>query len=182
VRHDKLTQIDGANAAADRNPAGLRFNPRCTERGERCLVERPDLMSAGTSRAAAGCISRRPSGAPLAKERLRWPDAVLPTGDAASSSVIAGLKRYFDVSAPGWCASSRAGHAQIVQAVDGIDIEIARARPSPWWAKSGCGKSTVARLVSGSNADRGLDRVRRQRIWRHDTAGATWRRCAGACR
>ena len=38
------------------------------ERGQRCLVERPDLMSAGTSRAACWLHDRGGVGAPVAKE------------------------------------------------------------------------------------------------------------------
>jgi hypothetical protein len=37
-------------------------------RGQRCLVERPDLMSAGTSRAACWLHDRGGVGAPVAKE------------------------------------------------------------------------------------------------------------------
>jgi peptide/nickel transport system ATP-binding protein len=33
-------------------PPGCAFNPRCPKRFARCVVERPDLLNAGTSRAA----------------------------------------------------------------------------------------------------------------------------------
>src|SRR5947207_4683799 len=52
VRSERLTQIDGAMPRLTEIPPGCAFNPRCTFRGQRCLVERPDLMSAGTNRAA----------------------------------------------------------------------------------------------------------------------------------
>jgi peptide/nickel transport system ATP-binding protein len=68
VRHDKLTQIDGAMPRLTEIPPGCAFNPRCVERGQRCLVERPDLMSAGTSRAACWLHDRGGVGAPVAKE------------------------------------------------------------------------------------------------------------------
>jgi peptide/nickel transport system ATP-binding protein len=51
-RHQRLTQIDGAMPRLNAIPPGCPFNPRCPKRFERCFVERPDLLSAGASRAA----------------------------------------------------------------------------------------------------------------------------------
>ena len=77
------------------------------------------------------------------------PDAPLPTGRPDQFVQIAGLKRYFDVSAP-WLVRAIEGRPrQIVQAVDGIDIEIAKGETFSLVGESGCGKSTVARLVVG---------------------------------
>jgi len=60
-----------------------------------------------------------------------------------------GLKRYFDVSAP-WLVRAIEGRPrQIVQAVDGIDVRIAKGETFSLVGESGCGKSTVARLVVG---------------------------------
>ena len=60
-----------------------------------------------------------------------------------------GLKRYFDVSAP-WLVRTIEGRPrQIVQAVDGVDIGIAKGETFSLVGESGCGKSTVARLVVG---------------------------------
>ena len=49
---NRLVQIDGAMPRLNAIPPGCAFNPRCPRRFERCLLERPDLLSAGTSRAA----------------------------------------------------------------------------------------------------------------------------------
>jgi peptide/nickel transport system ATP-binding protein len=68
VRHDRLTQIDGAMPRLTEIPPGCAFNPRCTFRGQRCLVERPNLMAAGASRAACWLHDRGGVGAPVAKE------------------------------------------------------------------------------------------------------------------
>ena len=68
VRHDKLTQIDGAMPRLTEIPPGCAFNPRCTFRGQRCMVERPSLMSAGASRAACWLHDRGGVGAPVSKE------------------------------------------------------------------------------------------------------------------
>src|SRR5215467_3119576 len=62
---------------------------------------------------------------------------------------IDGLKRYFDVSAPWLVRTIEGKPRQIVQAVDGIDIAIAKGETFSLVGESGCGKSTVARLVVG---------------------------------
>ena len=48
----RLVQIDGAMPRLNAIPAGCAFNPRCPRRFARCVVERPDLLHTGTSRAA----------------------------------------------------------------------------------------------------------------------------------
>lgn len=49
---DRLTQIDGAMPRLNAIPRGCAFNPRCPRVFERCLAERPELVSAGDSQAA----------------------------------------------------------------------------------------------------------------------------------
>jgi peptide/nickel transport system ATP-binding protein len=49
---NRLVQIDGAMPRLNAIPPGCAFNPRCPKRFERCVLERPDLLNAGTSRAA----------------------------------------------------------------------------------------------------------------------------------
>ncbi|TXL76322.1 ATP-binding cassette domain-containing protein [Vineibacter terrae] len=62
---------------------------------------------------------------------------------------LSGLKRHFDVSPP-WLARVLEGKPRaVVQAVEGIDIEIAPGETFSLVGESGCGKSTVARLVVG---------------------------------
>ena len=68
LRGGQLTQIDGSMPRLTEIPKGCAFNPRCTSRGARCLVERPELMAAGASRAACWLHDRGGVGAPVAKE------------------------------------------------------------------------------------------------------------------
>ncbi|SKA22135.1 peptide/nickel transport system ATP-binding protein [Enhydrobacter aerosaccus] len=51
-RSERLIQIDGSMPRLTEIPRGCAFNPRCSERGRRCLVERPDLIPAGLGWAA----------------------------------------------------------------------------------------------------------------------------------
>jgi peptide/nickel transport system ATP-binding protein len=52
LRQTRLLQIDGSMPRLNAIPPGCAFNPRCPRRFERCLAERPDLLAAGSSRAA----------------------------------------------------------------------------------------------------------------------------------
>src|SRR5215471_3016240 len=73
----------------------------------------------------------------------------MPDGGLNQFVRIEGLKRYFDVSAPWLVRALEGRQRQIVQAVDGVDIEIAKGETFSLVGESGCGKSTVARLVVG---------------------------------
>ena len=49
---ERLNQIDGAMPRLNAIPQGCAFNPRCPKVFEHCRQERPDLLSAGATRAA----------------------------------------------------------------------------------------------------------------------------------
>ena len=49
---ENLCQIDGTMPRLNAIPAGCAFNPRCKRSIEKCRQQRPELMDAGTSRAA----------------------------------------------------------------------------------------------------------------------------------
>ena len=52
VDRERLNQIDGAMPRLNAIPSGCAYNPRCPKAFDRCLTERPDLMDAGSTRAA----------------------------------------------------------------------------------------------------------------------------------
>jgi peptide/nickel transport system ATP-binding protein len=49
---ERLHQIDGAMPRLNAIPSGCAYNPRCPRAFTRCVVERPDLLAAGATRAA----------------------------------------------------------------------------------------------------------------------------------
>ena len=49
---EQLNQIDGAMPRLNAIPTGCAYNPRCAQRFDRCLQERPELMPAGATQAA----------------------------------------------------------------------------------------------------------------------------------
>ena len=54
---ERLMQIDGAMPRLTAIPSGCAFNPRCPRVFDRCRTERPDLMTAGATRAACWLIA-----------------------------------------------------------------------------------------------------------------------------
>ncbi|MBG6080760.1 ABC transporter ATP-binding protein [Rubrivivax gelatinosus] len=57
VERERLAQIDGAMPRLGAIPAGCAFHPRCEHAFARCRSERPELMAAGTTRAACWLVA-----------------------------------------------------------------------------------------------------------------------------
>jgi len=62
---------------------------------------------------------------------------------------VSGLAKYFDVSPPLLTRLIERQPRQVLRAVDGINFEIKRGETFSLVGESGCGKSTVARMVVG---------------------------------
>ncbi len=75
--------------------------------------------------------------------------AVNPKSDAMPTLKVEGLKRDFDVSAPWLNRMIERLPEQTLKAVDGVDFEIPEGETFSLVGESGCGKSTIARLVVG---------------------------------
>jgi peptide/nickel transport system ATP-binding protein len=60
---DALAQIEGAMPRLTAIPKGCAFNPRCPLATDRCRSERPELMDAGTTRAACWRVAETKAGA-----------------------------------------------------------------------------------------------------------------------
>jgi peptide/nickel transport system ATP-binding protein len=60
-RVERLRQIDGAMPRLTAIPPGCAYNPRCPKVFDRCRVERPALMPAGTTEAACWLYAGEPA-------------------------------------------------------------------------------------------------------------------------
>ncbi len=58
---ERLAQIDGAMPRLSAIPKGCAYNPRCPKVFDRCRVERPDLLHAGSTQAACWLYDRVPA-------------------------------------------------------------------------------------------------------------------------
>ena len=162
---ERLTQIDGAMPRLDAIPPGCAFHPRCPRAIERCQPRAARARAAGATRAAcwlAACRSRRSriDGARMSG-RLHG-----PAGDAATCcSTLTDVARVFDVSPPWLDRVLERKPRALLKAVDGVVARrSARGETLGLVGESGCGKSTVARLIVGLvHADARHDRVRRHR-------------------
>ncbi len=78
--------------------------------------------------------------------------AAVVKGEGASADTlvqVTDLSKTFDVSAPWLNRVIERKPRQFVHAVDGVSFEIRRGRTLALVGESGCGKSTVARLLVG---------------------------------
>jgi peptide/nickel transport system ATP-binding protein len=62
-RVNRLRQIDGAMPRLNAIPPGCAFNPRCPKVFDRCLIQRPELLPAGATRAACWLFAKEPAHA-----------------------------------------------------------------------------------------------------------------------
>ncbi|HVL57591.1 MAG TPA: ABC transporter ATP-binding protein [Burkholderiaceae bacterium] len=77
---DRLAQIDGSMPRLDAIPPGCAFNPRCPRVFETCRQRRPELLPAGSSRAA--CWLHAPGVAPDAARAGSETRSAAPRGNA----------------------------------------------------------------------------------------------------
>ncbi len=57
AEREELTQIDGTMPRLTAIPSGCAFHPRCPQAFDRCRRERPELMPAGSTRAACWLVN-----------------------------------------------------------------------------------------------------------------------------
>jgi peptide/nickel transport system ATP-binding protein len=140
----RLTTIEGAPPDPLAHPPGCRFAPRCPFRIERC-DQHPELLPVGDGRRArcwvaqAGeRLSQRPPAA------VAEADARTGTGhDTAPILEVAGLVKHFPLR-----RATPFSPKQFVHAVDGVDFVARRGETVGLVGESGCGKSTIARLIT----------------------------------
>jgi len=168
--NDRLHQIDGSMPRLNAIPTGCAYHPRCAHALPRCARQRPELQAVGQGLAACWLIDAAALAAapgldqsPSAIAALRKPHGgmawVRDETQACASAVqpqaiaplvqVRDLARHFDVSAPWLNRMLERQPRQWLHAVDGVDFAIARGHTMALVGESGCGKSTVARLLVG---------------------------------
>ena len=171
---ERLHQIDGSMPRLNAIPSGCAYHPRCAHALPRCAQQRPELQAVGQGLAACWLIDANAPAHAMVQDSLASAMAGAPaarvapangtvqfTGHPDHRASAAGpqhptplvqvrdLARHFDVSAP-WLNRVLEGQPrQWLHAVDGVDFAIPRGQTMALVGESGCGKSTVARLLVG---------------------------------
>ncbi len=143
----RLTTIEGQPPDPLNLPQGCRFAPRCPFRVEKCDTH-PDLAEVAPGRKARCWVTQ--AGTLLPKKTLR---ATAASAEAIPPRVIAGrdeapllklrdVVKHFPLPKTGYFQPRR-----VVHAVDNVDLDVFRGETVGLVGESGCGKSTIARLV-----------------------------------
>ena len=140
---ERLLQIDGAMPRLNAIPRGLRLQSALPAGFDRCL-RRAARPAAPPARHAAACWLHE---APRDRARM---SADLENAVPGQPLVeVETCAKTFDVSAPWLNRVLERKPRQFVHAVDGVSFQIEPGTTLALVGESGCGKSTVARLLVG---------------------------------
>jgi peptide/nickel transport system ATP-binding protein len=128
-------------------PTGCRFAERCPYRIEKCDVH-PELLALAPARSSRCWVTQ--AGAVLEQAGVRGAASTPGTASAVPVAAarpllleVKGLVKHFDVRGDGLFTAHRK-----FRAVDGVNFDIYRGEMVGLVGESGCGKSTVARLLT----------------------------------
>ncbi|MFD1848766.1 ABC transporter ATP-binding protein [Oceanobacillus bengalensis] len=151
-RTKRLQTIKGNVPSLKELPSGCRFHPRCPFATEKCRSEEPPLFNVGENR-----ISKCWLLDPESKVEMTLPSATVEkvdeniyydlndqSEDKELLLDVKEIKKHFPITKG--VLSRTVGH---VRAVDGVSFDIYQGETLGLVGESGCGKSTVGRLVTG---------------------------------
>jgi peptide/nickel transport system ATP-binding protein len=147
-RSVRLLQIPGSPPDLRTPVEGCAFRSRCAGAHERCAIRTPDLTNRGIGHLAACWLPDGLQGNGLRAERRTETKAAVTDAraNAAHRDVleINDLHKHFPRT--GVVPFARRGE---VRAVNGVSLRVGRGETLGLVGESGCGKSTVARLILG---------------------------------
>ncbi|PWK60280.1 ABC transporter ATP-binding protein [Roseicyclus mahoneyensis] len=141
TKDTRLPQIPGIPPDMRHKPEGCAFRARCAVATARCALEAPELTARAGDLAAACWVEGGLRAAPQALEPRRRVAA--PLDDTRVTVEINNLVKHFE--GRGFLARNR----RAVRAVNGVSLRVRKGETLGIVGESGCGKSTVARLLLG---------------------------------
>lgn len=149
-KNQRLQTIKGNVPNLKELPTGCRFHPRCLLATEKCRNEEPPLFDAGDGRLSK-CWTADPTlqvkreiMTAFDEEQLDNFERNLHLDVGQPLLNVKDIKKYFPITKG--ILSRTIGH---VRAVDGVSINIHKGETLGLVGESGCGKSTVGRLITG---------------------------------
>jgi oligopeptide/dipeptide ABC transporter ATP-binding protein len=137
----RLATIEGQPPDARAWPEGCRFRARCPFAIDAC-AQHPELLPISADRSARCWVTQ--GGAPLHPPSPRADAAVAPLATATTAPLLQlqGLVKHFQLARENFLEPHR-----VLRAVDGVDLEVFPGETVGLVGESGCGKSTIARLL-----------------------------------
>ena len=174
-KNRRLLTIKGNVPSLKEIPSGCRFHPRCPLATEKCRSEEPPLFKADNDRVSKCWIAD-----PDLQEE--WENPILIDEKEADFEInehlvsknmlleVKDLKKHFPITKG--ILSRTVGH---VKAVDGVSLNINKGEVLGLVGESGCGKSTVGRLITGlidsTNGEVSFDGKQLSNVNRKDKKG-----------
>ena len=148
-RNRRLQTIKGNVPSLKEIPTGCRFHPRCPLATEKCMGEEPPLFKLDNQRESKCWMAES-----YLRENWQFPSSIEENeSDFEENEHLASdrkllevtdLKKYFPITKG--ILTRTVGH---VKAVDGVSLTINKGEVLGLVGESGCGKSTVGRLITG---------------------------------
>jgi len=140
MKDTRLPQIPGIPPDMRNKPDGCAFRARCAVAAPRCANDAPDLTTRAGDLAAACWVEGGLTAAAVAPEPRRKP---IVLDDNRVTVEINNLVKHFE--GRGFLSRKR----RAVRAVNGVSLRVRKGETLGIVGESGCGKSTVARLLLG---------------------------------
>lgn len=151
-KDEQLMAIKGTVPRLENMPSGCRFHPRCDYAGDLCKTSEPPIFNINNQHASKCWLKDERAAMELLQNIDQNEKAINKAHASAVEQFepketllqVENLKKHFPITKG--ILSKTVGY---VRAVDGVNLTIHKGETVGLVGESGCGKSTVGRLVTG---------------------------------